>query len=87
MGELDYIEDWSEDLARSLAEEDGITLAERHMAILKAAREFYKETMIDPTIRDIAKRMGVEKREVNALFPDGAKQIAKLAGIEYTGCV
>lgn len=87
MGELDYIEDWSEDLARSLATEDGIALTDRHMAILKAARDFYKENMIDPTIRDVAKRMGVEKREVNALFPDGAKQIAKLAGIEYTGCV
>lgn len=87
MGELGYIGDWSEDLARSLAGEEDVVLTDRHTAVLKAARDFYKENMIDPTIRDIAKRMGVEKREINALFPDGAKQIAKLAGIEYTGCV
>jgi tRNA 2-thiouridine synthesizing protein E len=87
MGDLEYIEDWDEDLAAALAEEEGLVLREEHLVILKAARAFYEENMIDPTIRDLAKKTGMEKTAINALFPGGAKQIAAIAGIEYTGCV
>ncbi|CNH62251.1 putative sulfite reductase subunit protein [Yersinia aldovae] len=88
-GYLKNSADWSEALARLLAEQEGIILTEPHWEVVRFVRAFYLEFNTSPAIRMLVKAMsqkyGEEKgnsRYLYRLFPQGpAKQATKIAGL------
>lgn len=95
-GYLRNLQDWKEDVARRMAEVDGIDLDEGHWEVINFLRGYYTEYGVAPAIRILtkamARQMGREKgntRYLYRLFPDGpAKQACRYAGLpKPTGCV
>ena len=95
-GYLRSIEDWTPDVARAMAEADGIELTEGHWEVIDFLREYYAQYAIAPAIRILtramARKLGREKgntRYLYALYPQGpAKQACRYAGLpKPTGCV
>ena len=80
---------WNEEIAQALAEDEEITLTERHWVVINFAREVYAAEGDAPTIRRITKQTSVSTKEIYQLFPDGpAKQAAMIAGLpKPTGCI
>ncbi len=80
---------WNEDLAKALAEIEGLTLTENHWKILSALREFYKQYALMPTMRAflnyLHSQAGLPKMnsaDLYALFPKGPiLQGAKISGL------
>lgn len=81
--------DWSEELAPIIAEQENITLSEQHWEVVHFVRDFYVEYNTSPAIRMLvkamAKKLGEEKGNsmyLYKLFPKGpAKQATKIAGL------
>ncbi|UJX27008.1 sulfurtransferase TusE [Pseudoalteromonas sp. CF6-2] len=81
--------DWSEELAPIIAEQENITLSEQHWEVVHFVRDFYLEYNTSPAIRMLVKAMaqklGEEKGNsmyLYKLFPKGpAKQATKIAGL------
>lgn len=72
---------WSEDVAKELAKEEGIELTEDHMKVLKYLREKY-EAGEQLTIRKVGKSGIVDIKGLYKLFPGGPLKISsRLAGI------
>ena len=95
-GYLMELEDWTPEVANTLAAEDEIELTEEHWDILNFLREYYEEYQIAPAVRvltkAVGKRLGKEKgnsKYLYSLFPFGpGKQACKYAGLpKPTGCV
>jgi len=95
-GYLMELEDWSPDVANTLAAEDEMELTQEHWDILNFLREYYEEYQIAPAVRvltkAVGKRLGKEKgnsKYLYSLFPFGpGKQACKYAGLpKPTGCV
>lgn len=95
-GYIFKLTDWSEKLARHLADQDGITLSDAHWEVIFFLRDYYRKYQIAPTIqllaREIRKVLGSEKgttKYLYQLFPGGpAKQACRYAGLpKPTGCV
>ena len=87
-GYLTDTSQWSPELARLLATEEGITLSDRHMAVITYLRqEFEKGTRL--TIRRVGKSGVVTIKEFYNLFPGGPlKKASRIAGIpKPTSCV
>lgn len=88
-GYLKNSAEWSETLAKVIAEKEGIELAVEHWEVVRFVREFYLEFNTSPAIRMLVKAMankfGEEKgnsRYLYRLFPKGpAKQATKIAGL------
>jgi len=80
---------WNEEIAKALAEKEGIELTEKHWEIIRFAREKAKESGKAPTLRQISKGTGISTKELFQLFPKGpAKKIAKIAGLgKPEGCI
>ena len=82
--------DWSEDLARELAAEDGISeLTPQHWAVINFMRTVFEKDGDAPSIRRLTKESGVDTKTLYALFPKGpAKRAAKIAGLpKPKGCI
>ena len=82
--------DWSEDLARELAAEDGILeLTPQHWAVINFMRTVFEKDGDAPSIRRLTKESGVDTKTLYALFPKGpAKRAAKIAGLpKPKGCI
>ena len=81
--------DWSEELAPIIAEQENITLSEQHWEVVHFVRDFYLEYNTSPAIRMLVKAMaqklGEEKGNsmyLYKLFPKGpSKQATKIAGL------
>lgn len=81
--------DWCEELAPIIAEQENITLSEQHWEVVHFVRDFYIEYNTSPAIRMLVKAMaqklGEEKGNsmyLYKLFPKGpAKQATKIAGL------
>ncbi len=81
--------DWSEAVAKSLAELNNIKLTDKHWEIIWFIRGYYKQFKHLPNARvftkAIAKTLGEDKgnsRYLHQLFPDGPlKYACKLAGL------
>ena len=81
--------DWCEDLAPIIAEQENITLSEQHWEVVHFVRDFYVEYNTSPAIRMLvkamAKALGEDKGNsmyLYKLFPKGpAKQATKIAGL------
>jgi TusE/DsrC/DsvC family sulfur relay protein len=95
-GFLRELSDWSEDLARAIAEKDGLSLTDGHWEVINFLRQGYAENGTVPNIRILQKLMkaeyGPEKADskyLYELFPYGpAKQGCRIAGLpKPTGCV
>ena len=89
-GNLANRSDWSEDLARELAAEDGIAeLTPQHWAVINFMRSVFEKEGDAPSIRRLTKESGVDTKTLYALFPKGpAKRAAKIAGLPIPkGCI
>ena len=88
-GYLENPEDWSEDLARHLAERETIQLTDRHWDVVRYLRdEFFGNNEHQPNTRAIVKAMSekwgdtVDQKTLYDLFPgDPSKQGGRLAGL------
>ncbi len=84
-------EQWTEDMAQELAEENGVPtpLTDQHWTVIHYMRSEYFENGTGPTVRKLGKSSGVTTKELFKLFPKGpAKLAARCAGIpKPRGCI
>jgi dissimilatory sulfite reductase related protein len=89
-GNLANRKDWSEDLARELAAQEGIPeLTPQHWAVINFMRAVFEKEGDSPSIRRLTKESGVDTKTLYQLFPKGpAKRAAKIAGLpKPKGCI
>ena len=95
-GYLVDLNEWNEDVAKILAEQENVNMTDQHWEVVNFLREYYNEFQIAPAVRvltkAIGKKLGAEKgnsKYLYELFPYGpAKQACKIAGLpKPTGCV
>ncbi len=81
--------EWTPEIAEALAQQEGITLTDRHWEVINFVRKYYEEKGEPPTLRRITKLSGVSTKELYQLFPGGpAKKVARLAGLgKPKGCI
>jgi tRNA 2-thiouridine synthesizing protein E len=89
-GNLTDPHSWNEDVARALAAEDGIELAQEHWDVINYLRTEYTENNEQPMERAINKGMSkvwgrkVTSKDLYELFPLApSKQGNKIAGLPY----
>uniref|UniRef100_E6QHM1 Subunit of enzyme for 2-thio modification of mnm5s2U of tRNA anticodon U n=1 Tax=mine drainage metagenome TaxID=410659 RepID=E6QHM1_9ZZZZ len=89
-GNLAKLGDWSEEVARELAIQDGIAvLTPQHWAVINFMRKIFEQDGDAPSIRRLTKESGVDTKTLYQLFPKGpAKRAAKIAGLpKPKGCI
>lgn len=95
-GYLVNLDDWNDEIAVFLAQQDSINLTGEHWEIINFLREYYKEYQIAPAVRvltkAVAKKLGNDKgnsKYLYELFPYGpGKQACRFAGLpKPTGCI
>ncbi len=84
---LDHNE-WDEDVARAMAEAEGLELTQEHWDLINYLREQYIEHNVNPNTRTIIKDMSklwgkkVGSKDLYNLFPkDPSKQGGRIAGL------
>lgn len=82
-------DDWSEEVARELAQAEGMEISDEIMNFINEARRMYDEDGVVPPIRKFAKEMGVDSKHLYDVFKKGPmKLICKWGGLpKPTGCV
>jgi tRNA 2-thiouridine synthesizing protein E len=82
-------DDWSEEVARELAQAEGMEVNEEILKFINEARRMYDEDGVVPPIRKFAKEMGVDSKYLYDVFKKGPmKLICKWGGLpKPTGCV
>jgi tRNA 2-thiouridine synthesizing protein E len=82
-------DDWNEDIARELAQRDGMEVDDKIMHYITEARAMYDNDGVVPPIRIFAKAQGVTTKELYDVFKKGPmKLICKWGGLpKPTGCV
>ncbi|MBK1705473.1 TusE/DsrC/DsvC family sulfur relay protein [Halochromatium glycolicum] len=82
-------DDWSEELAVELAQQDEFEMNEQVMQLIREARSMYDNDGVVPPIRIFAKKQGVSTKELYNIFKKGPmKLICKWGGLpKPTGCV
>jgi tRNA 2-thiouridine synthesizing protein E len=82
-------DDWTEELAAELAEQDDFEMNEQVMEMIREARRMYENDGVVPPIRIFAKKQGVSTKELYTIFKKGPmKLICKWGGLpKPTGCV
>lgn len=93
-GYLANLEDWNEDVAKELAEKEGVELAEKSWDIINFLRdEYLNNNGNQPNERHMVKHFKkiwtdldkVDTKSLYNLFPTGpAKQAGKIAGLPET---
>lgn len=89
-GNLANMNDWTEDVARELAAQEGISeLTPQHWAVINFMRQVFAKEGDSPSIRRLTKESGVDTKTLYQLFPKGpAKKAAKIAGLpKPKGCI
>lgn len=82
--------DWTEDVAKDIAKEEGIDeLTEGHWKAVNFIRKDFAETGQIPSIRRMKNAGGISTGELYKLFPNGpAKKASKISGHgKPQGCV
>ena len=68
-------QDWTEEIARAIAAEEGITLIDQHWAVIHFMRESYAEKQVTPDARHAIKHLsltyGTGRERIFELFPYG----------------
>ena len=93
-GHLASYDDWTEDVARAMAERDQIVLEKCHWIAIHFMREFYNEYETAPSPRRIVKSVGDQldsrgcnTRKLKEIFPlGGCKHACRLAGLPTAYC-
>jgi tRNA 2-thiouridine synthesizing protein E len=88
-GYLTDINDWTEELGAFIAEDEGITMTDRHWDVVKYLRsEFIDNAGNQPNTRNMNKHMGktwgekISSKELFDLFPGGpSKQAGRIGGL------
>lgn len=82
-------DEWSEEVAKELAQADGMEITDQIMHYINEARRMYEDSGVVPPIRKFAKEMGVTTNELYDVFKKGPmKLICKWGGLpKPTGCV
>jgi len=84
-------EEWTTDIANSLAASEKIELNEQHWPILNCMREYYDSNRVAPDVRHVVKFLTTEqglnkkdaKKLIFTLFPYGyVKQACKISGMK-----
>jgi tRNA 2-thiouridine synthesizing protein E len=80
---------WTEEIARAMAEADGVELDDVKWQQILKAREYYEDNAVVPPIRKFAKYMGEDQKGMFKLWMSGPmKPITKYGGLpKPTGCV
>ena len=96
-GYLVNLEDWTEDIAKVLAEGEEIEMTPEHWDLVTFLRGYYEEYQIAPAVKVLTKAIATEKgmdkktasEFLYGLFPKGpGLQACKIAGLpKPTGCV
>jgi len=89
-GHLANRTDWTEDMAREIAAQEGIPeLTSQHWAVINFMRTVFEKEGDAPSIRRLTKESGVDTKTLYQLFPKGpAKRAAKIAGLpKPKGCI
>src|SRR5512146_1573760 len=88
-GYLLNLDDWNEDVAKYLAEQEEVEMTPAHWEVVNFLRDYYAEYKIAPMIKILVKalgqKLGPEKgntKYLYELYPAGpAKQACKIAGL------
>lgn len=88
-GFLRNLSDWSPDVAREIASNEGLELTPQHWEVINLLREYYKEFDNSPAMRSLVKycglKLGADKGKsiyLMSLFPGSpAKLGSKIAGL------
>lgn len=92
-GFLKHLDDWNEEFASKLAEQEGINLFVDHWELIFYFREYYEENLVNPTMRQLVLTLGKKKdkhfhdlkeyeKHIYTLFPtDPIHELCKLAGL------
>lgn len=88
-GYLTNMNEWSPDVGRAMAVEDGIELDDERWGHILKAREYFEEHAVVPPIRKFAKYVGADQKRMFKLWMTGPmKPITKYGGLpKPTGCV
>lgn len=89
-GFLLHPEEWSEDVARTIAAQENIPeLSDAHWKVILYLRDYYQHFRISPMLRKMAKETGISLKDMEALFPGRTAKIAcKMAGLpKPAGCL
>ena len=88
-GFMTEYEEWSEELASTLAANIGIELADSHWEVIRFLREDYRSQGETPTLRRVTTVGGIPTKDLFGLFPKKpAKKMAYIAGLpKPAGCV
>jgi dissimilatory sulfite reductase related protein len=94
-----YLKDlavWTPEIARTMADNEGVALSNEHWEVIHFLREYYQEYGVAPSVRVMVKTIGerfgpgkAKSAYLYRLFPEGpARQACKYAGLpKPTGCV
>ena len=88
-GFLADLQDWSEDVARTIAANEGLELSDKHWDIIRYLRDqFYNHNENQPNTRNLVKAMqekwggSISAKDLYQLFPkDPSKQGGRIAGL------
>ena len=88
-GYLVNVEDWNEDVAKAIAETEGVELTDKHCDLINYLRdEYINNGGNQPNTRNIVKAMSAKwneklgQKDVYQLFPkDPSKQGGRIAGL------
>ncbi|WP_078085877.1 TusE/DsrC/DsvC family sulfur relay protein [Microbulbifer mangrovi] len=95
-GFLRNLEDWSPEVAKALAAQEGIELTDDHWDVIRLLQEFYREFELSPAMRPLVKyvgqHLGPDKGRsifLMQLFPPSPAKIgSKIAGLpKPTNCL
>lgn len=80
---------WTPDIARAMAEADGVVLDDLKWSHIIKARDYYEEFGVVPPIRKFAKFIEEDQKDLFKLWMTGPmKPITKYGGLpKPTGCV
>ena len=87
-GYLKDFSQWSVEVARALAERDGIELTEEHLKVIRIVRAYYDKHKVAPILTLVSKQCDMSYKELHRLFQkQPGKRAAKLAGLpKASGC-
>jgi len=88
-GRLLNLSDWTPEIAKAIAKEEGLNLTDAHWDIINLMRDYYFTYNIAPIMkllkREITRKFSAERatdEAINSLFPSGVQyQGSKIAGI------
>ena len=88
-GYLTNLHEWTEEIARAMADADGIDIDDIKWNQIVQAREYYDDNQTVPPIRKFAKLIGQSHKDMFKLWNTGPmKPISKYGGLpKPTGCV